>query len=125
MVVAKDLLLTDLSGLRGRLPLPSPSKSMSLKSYILQSFIFQRVFSLSVWFIVLGIPFILIATFLYYTAKGTGNVAGVLVDKTAKRVRSYQQEQRRREGQKSPVSSGVDGGAELRQRQYRTGGVFV
>ncbi|KAF9122657.1 hypothetical protein BGW39_009579, partial [Mortierella sp. 14UC] len=93
-------------------------------------YIFQRLFSLSIWFILLGIPLILIATFLYYTAKGTGNVAGVLVDKTAKRIRSYQQEQRKLQGKTDAGSSGVDvggvdAGAELRQRQYRAGGVFV
>ncbi|KAF9926398.1 hypothetical protein FBU30_003998 [Linnemannia zychae] len=94
---------------------------MSIITYILKSYPFQKLFSLSIWFILLGIPLIIISTILYCIAKGTGNVAGVIVDKTAKKVRTYQQEQRMRE-KAEPIMM-VHGDSELRQRQFRTGGI--
>ncbi|KAG0293711.1 hypothetical protein BGZ96_002431 [Linnemannia gamsii] len=86
---------------------------MSLKSYVLGSSIFQTLFSLSIWFLLLGIPAVIIVTMFFYTAKGTGNVAGFIVDKTAKRVRSYQQQQRKRDKVEPAVGS-------QQQQQYRT-----
>lgn len=78
---------------------------MSIKSYILGTYLFKRLFSLSMWFLILGIPLLIICTILYCTAKGTGNVAGLIIDKAAKRVRNYQQEQRKKEKLDPPVDS--------------------
>ncbi|KAF9336445.1 hypothetical protein BGZ91_010002 [Linnemannia elongata] len=91
---------------------------MSLKSYILGSYIFQKLFSLSIWFILLGIPTIIIVTLFFYTAKGTGNVAGFIVDKTAKRVRTYQQQQRKRD--KVEPAIGAQQQYQQQQQQYRS-----
>ncbi|GJJ76240.1 hypothetical protein EMPS_08599 [Entomortierella parvispora] len=78
---------------------------MSIKSYILETYLFKRLFSISIWLLILGIPLLIISTILYCAAKGTGNVAGLVVDKAAKRVRSYQQEQRKKEKMEPPVDS--------------------
>ncbi|KAF9942749.1 hypothetical protein BGZ67_000156 [Mortierella alpina] len=58
---------------------------MSLKSYILQSTLFQKTFSLTIWALI-----------------GTGNIAGLIIDKSAKRVRAYQQQQRKKEKSDPP-----------------------
>ncbi|KAI8598055.1 hypothetical protein EDD21DRAFT_383702 [Dissophora ornata] len=76
---------------------------MSIKSVILGSALFQKLFSLSIWFLLLGTPLLFFAIFFYCMAKGTGNVAGLVVDKTAKKVRSYQQLKRKREKMDPPV----------------------
>ncbi|KAF9913405.1 hypothetical protein BX616_010076 [Lobosporangium transversale] len=84
---------------------------MSLLSYILQNPLFQILFSLTIWSLILGIPLLILSIAFYYMARGTGNVAGFVVDKATKRVRQYQQEQRKQDdllmdfGQSSSTSS--------------------
>ncbi|KAF9962485.1 hypothetical protein BGZ72_004854 [Mortierella alpina] len=67
---------------------------MSLKSYILQSALFQKTFSLTIWALLVGIPLFIVVLVVYCATKGTGNIAGLIIDKSAKRVRAYQQQQR-------------------------------
>ncbi|KAG0006513.1 hypothetical protein BGZ65_007191 [Modicella reniformis] len=80
-------------------------KNMSIWSSILASPIFKTAFSLSIWFLLIGIPLLTIITLCYCAVKGTGNVAGLIVDKTTKRVRSYQQQQRKRDKIDPPIGA--------------------
>ncbi|KAG0058320.1 hypothetical protein BGZ89_001388 [Linnemannia elongata] len=79
---------------------------MSFQSYIPETYILQWLASLSIWFLLIGIPLLTISTFCYCLARSTGNVAGVIVDTTAKRVRSYQQQQRKRDKVEPAVEEG-------------------
>ncbi|KAG9327168.1 hypothetical protein KVV02_000884 [Mortierella alpina] len=75
---------------------------MSLKSYILQSTLFQKTFSLTIWALIVGIPLLIVVLVIYCATKGTGNIAGLIIDKSAKRVRAYQQQQRKKEKSDPP-----------------------
>lgn len=101
-------------------PQPTKRNTMSLQSYIPETYILQWLASLSIWFLLIGIPLLTISTFCYCLARGTGNVAGVIVDTTAKRVRSYQQQQRKRD----KVEPAVEGGRVYvwRKRETRENG---
>ncbi|KAF9148440.1 hypothetical protein BG015_009816 [Linnemannia schmuckeri] len=70
---------------------------MSVQSYIPETYILQWLASISIWFLLIGIPLLTITIFCYCLARSTGNVAGVIVDTTAKRVRSYQQQKRKQD----------------------------
>lgn len=78
---------------------------MSIISTILHSSTFQNLFSYSVWFLIIATPLVTIATCLYCAAKGTGSVAGFIIDKSAKRVRSYQQQQRKQDKVDPPIGA--------------------
>ena len=78
---------------------------MSLKSSILQSPLFQKAFSLFIWFLLIGIPLLSIVLVVYCATKGTGTIAGLIIDKSAKRVRAYQQQQRKKEKPDPPMGA--------------------
>lgn len=78
---------------------------MSLKDYILQSALFQKTFSITVWALLIGIPLFTVILIVYCAAKGTGNIAGLIIDKSAKRFRAYQQQQRKKEKSDPPMGT--------------------
>ena len=78
---------------------------MSLKSYILQSALFQKTFSLTIWALLVGTPLLIVVLVVYCATKGTGNIAGLIIDKSAKRVRAYQQQQRKKEKSDPPMGA--------------------
>ncbi|KAF9577377.1 hypothetical protein BGW38_007446, partial [Lunasporangiospora selenospora] len=80
---------------------------MSLRSTILESYLFKEAFSLLIWSLLFGIPLLITVSLCYCTAKGTGNVAGFIVDKSAKRIRSYQQQQRKKDKVEPPIGNGL------------------
>lgn len=78
---------------------------MSILSSIVTHPTFEHMVSLTLWFLILGTPLVIIVLVLYCAAKGTGNIAGFVIDKGAKRVRSYQQQQRKRDKIDPPIGA--------------------
>ncbi|KAF9349972.1 hypothetical protein BGX34_001479 [Mortierella sp. NVP85] len=78
---------------------------MSIVSSITESPLFLNLVSYFLWFLILGTPLVIFFTVIYCAAKGTGNVAGFIIDRTTKRVRSYQQQQRKRDKIDPPIEA--------------------